>query len=64
MHVIAMRQLRGSYGLAATGDKIEVNDEVGKDLLKRKLVSLPADCEKKVVKPPASKAAKTPTETK
>jgi hypothetical protein len=55
MEVIALRQLRGSYGLAATGDKIKVSDEVGKDLLKRKLVCMPADYQKKVVKPSATK---------
>ena len=51
MKVIALRQLCGSYGVAATGDAVEVSDEVGKDLLKRQLVSMPGDYQKKVVKP-------------
>lgn len=55
MKVIALRQLKGSYGLASAGDEIEVSNEAGEDLRKRKLVCLPEEYEKKVVAPAEKK---------
>jgi hypothetical protein len=53
MRVVALRQLYGSYGLAATGEQIEVEADAAKDMLARKMVCLPADYvkqyEKKIV---------------
>ena len=59
MIVIARRQLRGSYGLVATGDRFNVAPDLAKDLLNRQLVSLPEVYEKKVVTPPETKSSRT-----
>ena len=48
MKVVALRQLYGSYGLAAAGDMFEVEDSAAADMRKRNLVCLPDDYEKKV----------------
>jgi hypothetical protein len=37
MKIVATRQLKGSYGLLATGETAEVDDEVGVSLVKRGL---------------------------
>jgi hypothetical protein len=55
MKVIALRQLHGNYGTAATGDSINVNPDLAKSLLDRGLVCLPENYEKKVIAPAEQK---------
>ena len=63
MLVIALRQLRGSYGLVTTGGRFEADEETAHSLLQRGLVRLPqlhaAARETKVVTPPETKPGRT-----
>lgn len=65
MLVIPLRQLRGSHGTLVPGKEHSISDELANDLLKRGLVTLPA--ETKAVAPSSTQdttPADTPTQRK
>jgi hypothetical protein len=63
MIVIALRQLKGCYGLVKTGDRFAVDPELAGNLLRRGLVALPQEPGPHPVESRETKVI-VPTETK